>query len=164
MVSRARGLVCGITLGTTPAHLARASLEAIAYQVRDVFDAMESDSGCDLKVLLADGGASRNDLLMQCQADILGRPVLRSSLPDLSALGAAYLAGLAIGIWPSEEAIAHLACPHDRFEPHISSARRKDLYGGWRRALERALLDATPEASSGTQLDQSGEAGDSARW
>jgi len=115
-------------------------------------------------VLLADGGASRNDLLMQCQADILGRPVLRSSLPDLSALGAPHLAGLAIGMWPSEEAIAHLACPHDRSEPHMSSARREELYGGWRRALERALLDAKAGASSGIWLDQAGEAGDSAHW
>ncbi len=117
-----------------------------------------------MAVLQADGAASRNDLLMQCQADILGRPILRSSLPDLSALGAAYLAGLAIGMWPSEEAIAHLECPHDHFEPHIFFTRREEMYGGWRRALERALLDAKAGASSGIWLDQASEAGDSAHW
>ena len=117
-----------------------------------------------MAVLLADGGASRNDLLMQCQADILGRPVLRSSLPDLSALGAPHLAGLAIGMWPSEEAIAHLACPHDRFEPHMFFTRREEMYGGWQRTLEGAMLDAKAGASSGIWLDQAGEAGDSAHW
>ena len=136
----ARGLFCVLTLGTTRAHLARAALEAIAYQVRDVFDAMEADAGARLAVLLADGGASRNDLLMQCQADILGRPVDRSASAELSALGAAYLAGLAVGVWPSPEVIARIAPPHQRFEPQMPPERRAALYAGWRQAVARATV------------------------
>ena len=140
---RARGLICGITLGTTPAHLARATLEAIACEVRDVFESMEADSGRRLQVLLADGGATRNDLLMQCQADILGRPVLRCLSPELSALGAAYLAGVAMGIWSSQEEIEGLAQPSDRFEPRLPIARREEVYQGWRQALARAVFVPT---------------------
>ena len=136
----ARGLFCGLTLGTTRAHLARAALEAIAFQVCDVFDAMEADAGAHLAVLLADGGASRNDLLMQCQADILGRPVERSASAELSALGAAYLAGLATGVWSSPQEIAQIAPPHERFEPQMPPERRAELYAGWRGAVAQALL------------------------
>jgi glycerol kinase len=135
---RARGLFCGITLGTTAAHLARAAIEAVAYQVRDVFDALEADLGAPLQVLLADGGASRNDPLMQFQADILGRPVLRSESAELSALGAAYLAGLAVGVWAGEDEIARLAQHGTRFAPRLAEAARAALYRGWREALARA--------------------------
>jgi len=135
---RARGLICGLTRGATRAHLARATLESIAYQVRDVLDAMEADSGAPLSALLADGGASQNALLMQFQAALIGRPVLRCASPELSALGAAYLAGMAIGLWPTLEDVARLKQPTDRFEPRMAPALRQALYDGWREALARA--------------------------
>jgi glycerol kinase len=97
----ARGLISGITHSSTSAHLARAAVEAIAYQVRDVFDVMRIEAGADLNVLLADGGASRNTMLMQFQADILGRPVLQNGSADVSALRAVYLAGPMTGQWQS---------------------------------------------------------------
>ena len=102
----ARGLMCGLTRGTTAAHVARATIEAIAYQVRDVFDAMCADAGVPLTALLADGGASRNDALMQMQADVLGCPVVRNLSTDLSACGVAWLAGLAVGVWASLDSLA----------------------------------------------------------
>jgi glycerol kinase len=135
--AEARGLLCGATRGTTAAHVARATIDAIAYQVRDVFDAMRED-GAAPQALLADGGASRNDDLMQFQADILGCPVLRSGSTDLSAQGAAWLAGLAVGIWPSVEALAMLPRDVARFEPVMSAAERDRRYGGWRHAVARA--------------------------
>lgn len=136
----ARGLISGLTRGATVAHLARATLESIAYQVRDVFDAMQAESGADLRVLLADGGASRNPLLMQFQADILGVPLLCSTSADASALGAAYLAGLGTGIWPTLDAIAELPRPRERFEPRLSALNRAALYAGWQTAVARATL------------------------
>lgn len=139
--SDARGLITGLTRGSTPAHLARATLESIAYQVRDVFDVMQAEAGSPLQVLLADGGASQNDLLMQFQADIIGCPVLRSSSSDVSALGAAYLAGLAVGLWRSEAEIGALSRPHDRFEPRMSETERAARYGGWQAAVARAVFD-----------------------
>jgi glycerol kinase len=138
----ARGLITGLTRGTTPAHLARAALEAIAYQVRDVFDLMSVESGAPLRVLMADGGASRNDLLMQFQADMIGRPVVRSLSSDVSALGAAYLAGLAVGLWSSEAEIEQLPRPSDRFEPRLADAERAELYAGWKKAIARTVFDA----------------------
>ncbi len=135
----ARGLITGLTRGASAGHLARATLEAIAYQVKDVFDLMQAESGAALEVLLADGGASSNNLLMQFQADILGRPVLRSTSGDVSALGAAYLAGLAVGIWASEDEIAALPRPHDRFEPRMDAGQREMLYAGWQNAIARTI-------------------------
>jgi glycerol kinase len=135
----ARGLITGLTRGSTAAHLARATLESIAYQVRDVFDAMDSETENTLKVLLADGGASENNLLMQFQADILGHPVLRRSDSDVSAIGAAYLAGLCIGIWSSEQDIAKLPRPSDRFEPRMTSEKRARLYRDWQHAVTLAM-------------------------
>ena len=136
----ARGLMTGLTRGTTAAHLARATVEAIAYQIRAVFDVMEAESGSTLSALLADGGGSSNDGLMQFQADIIGRPVLRSTSPDVSAVGAAYLAGLAVGLWSSEAEIAALRRPRDRFEPRMSESERETLYAGWQRAVERTMF------------------------
>lgn len=136
----ARGVFAGLTQATGPAHLARAAIESIAYQVRDVFDQMAAEAGAELTTLLADGGASQNDRLMQFQADILGRTVLRSASSDVSALGAAYLAGMTVGIWASEAEIAALPRPRDRFEPLMPSAEREASYAGWRRAVDRALL------------------------
>ena len=139
----ARGLISGITRGSTTAHLARATLEAIAYQIRDVFDVMQTESGADLNVLLADGGASRNALLMQFQADIIGRPLLQNVSTDASALGAAYLAGLATGMWQTLDEIMQLPRPQTRFEPRMPVQDREALYAGWQRAVARATLDGT---------------------
>jgi glycerol kinase len=135
---RARGLVCGLTRGTTAAHVARATLESIAYQVRDVFDAMGSDISHAPVALLADGGASRNDALMQFQADMLGCSVLRTASADLSALGAAWLAGLATKIWPSLDALSSLPRAVDRFEPSMRLSERDERYAGWCEAVRGA--------------------------
>lgn len=133
----ARGLLCGVTRGTAAAHVARATIDAIAYQVRDVFEAMREDGAAPL-ALLADGGASRNDDLMQFQADILGCPVVRSDSADLSAQGAAWLAGLAVGLWRSVDALAALPRPVSRFEPRMPDAERDRRYDGWKHAVDRA--------------------------
>jgi glycerol kinase len=137
--ANARGLLVGITRGTTAGHAARAALEAIAYQIQDVFSAMQADSGQPLIQLMADGGATRNDFLMQFQADILGIPVVRSRASDLSAMGAAYLAGLATGVWKSLGEVSALARPHDRFEPQMAASQRELLLSGWRDAVRRSL-------------------------
>jgi glycerol kinase len=135
----ARGLLVGITRGTTAAHAARAALEAIAYQIYDVFMAMQSESGQPLNQLMADGGATRNNFLMQFQADILNIPVVRSRASDLSALGAAYLAGLTTGVWKSLDEVRHLTRPSDRFEPNMLASQRESLLNGWKDAVRRSL-------------------------
>ena len=132
----ARGLLCGLTRGTTAAHMARASVESIAYQVRDVFAAMCEDAGAPT-ALLADGGATQNATLMQFQSDILGVPVIRSDATDVSALGAAWLAGLAVGVWRDFRQLSELARPTTRFEPLMPAERRERLYSGWCEAVER---------------------------
>ena len=136
---RARGNISGLTRGSSMAHIARATLEAIAYEVRDVFDAMESDSGAPLQMLLADGGASQNTFLMQFQADILGRPVQRNLSSDIAPVGAAYLAGLEVGIWKDEAEIAALPRQVDLFEPKMDESTRKGLYSGWKGAVARTV-------------------------
>jgi glycerol kinase len=136
----ARGLVTGLTRGSTAAHLARAVVESIAYQIRDVFEEMGQDTGETLRVLFADGGASRNDLLMQFQADLLGCPVLRNNSTVLSALGAAYLAGLTVGVWASQDEIAALPRSIDQFEPRLTATERESLVAGWRQAIARTLF------------------------
>jgi glycerol kinase len=136
----ARGLVTGFTRGTTAAHLARAVIESIAYQIRDVFDVMAAEAGESLQLLLADGGGSRNSHLMQFQADMIGCPVLRNNSTYLSALGAAYLAGLTVGLWSSQEEIAALPQSLDRFEPRLSDGERAALYEGWRKAIARTVF------------------------
>ncbi len=138
--AQARGLISGLTRGASAAHLARAALESIAYQVRDVFDVMDLETGSPLQTLLADGGGSRNEFLMQFQADITGRPVVRNLSADVSAIGAAYLAGLTIGVWSSEAEIQQLSRPQERFEPRMSAEERERLYAGWQDAVRRALL------------------------
>lgn len=134
----ARGMICGITRGTTSAHVARAVIESIAYQVRDVFDAMQADAGVTLRSLLADGGATRNDQLMQFQADILNCAVSRNSSPEVSPLGAAFLAGLAIGFWSNLDEVAALPREFERFEPNMPDSQRAELYAGWQAAVARA--------------------------
>jgi glycerol kinase len=135
----ARGLISGLTRGSGPAQIARATVDSIAYQVRDVFEAMQAEAGSKLEVLLADGGASRNHQLMQFQADILGVPVLRSTSADMSALGAIYLAGLLLGIWRTLEEIAVLPRKHDRFEPQLQAEQRAALLAGWQEAVAKAM-------------------------
>lgn len=134
---RARGLVCGLTRAAGPAQLARAAIEAIAYQIGDVFAVMTRAMGASTQTLLADGGASRNDGLMQFQADILAVPVVRNGSADLSAMGAAWLAGLATGIWRSRDALERLPRTFDRFEPRMSDDERRRRLHGWRDAVAR---------------------------
>lgn len=138
----ARGLITGINRGTKAKNLALATLEAVAYQIRDVFEAMQSDVVSPLKQLLADGGAAKNKQLMQFQADILGCQVLRNDSAELSAIGAAYLAGLAIGIWSSVEEIENLIRVYHSFEPSFSDEEREKLYKGWKDALVKAQFDS----------------------
>jgi glycerol kinase len=138
----ARGLICGLSRGTTAAHLARAGVESIAYQIRDVFDAMCEDAGAP-SALLADGGASQNDALMQFQADILGVPVIRSESADVSARGAAWLAGLAVGVWSDQSVLSQLPREISRFEPEMSVDRRQQLYAGWCDAVSRTRTTRT---------------------
>ena len=131
----ARGTITGITRGTNRAHLVRAALESIAYQTREVVDGMARDSGLRPELLRVDGGAARNDFLCQFQADILGIPVERPATTESTALGAAYLAGLATGFWNDEsELAAHLKLGR-RFEPSMDVARREELFSGWARAV-----------------------------
>lgn len=136
----ARGLISGLTRGSNVKQLARATIEAIAYQVRDVFDVMQKEAGMELKVLLADGGASRNPALMQFQADILGCRVLRNTSAEASPLGASYLAGLAGGIWQNLDEIEQLSRSRQEFEPKMGEVERSELYSGWKTAVARARL------------------------
>jgi glycerol kinase len=134
----ARGTVVGLTRGSGAGHLARAALESIAYQTADVLQAMESDSGLKLRELRVDGGASRNDRLMQFQADVLGVPVVRPRVQETTALGAAYLAGLAVGYWAGAEEL-NAQWQVDRvFEPAMDRGHAEALLAQWRRAVERA--------------------------
>lgn len=135
--SYARGLMIGMTRGTTSAHIARAALESIAYQSADVLTAMNQDADLQLSELRVDGGASQNDLLMQFQADILGVPVIRPKVAETTALGAAYLAGLAVGYWHEAE-IIHYWQLEKRFEPTMSQDQRESLRSHWTRAVERS--------------------------
>jgi glycerol kinase len=135
----ARGGLFGMTRGTTKAHIARAALESIAYQTYDVLKAMEADSGIVLKELRVDGGATANNLLMQFQADILQVPVVRPVVTETTALGAAYLAGLGVGYWSSEEDIRQQWAQDRRFEPGMDKAHAGQLLGGWRRAVKAAI-------------------------
>ncbi len=135
----ARGLIMGLTRGTTKAHIARAALEGIAYQVSDVLDAMQSDSGIQLTELRVDGGASANDLLMQFQADLLSVPVVRPRVLETTALGVAYLAGLAVGFWENRDEIAHQWQVDKTFAPILPAEQVQTLKLGWQKALERSM-------------------------
>jgi glycerol kinase len=135
----ARGLIIGITRGTTREHIVRAVLESIAYQTRDVVEVMEKDSDIKVETLRVDGGAVVNNFLMQFQADILGIPVERPVVNETTALGAAYLAGLAVGYWKDQEEIASLWQLDRRFEPSMNSEERERLYSKWKEAVSRSL-------------------------
>jgi glycerol kinase len=139
----ARGAIVGLTRGSTAAHIARAALESIAFQVTDVLTAMEADSGIKVAELRVDGGACANNLLMQSQADLLGVPVVRAANPETTAMGAAYLAGLAVGFYKSTDEIASQWASDRTFEPRIGQDAREKLRAGWNKALERSRAWAT---------------------
>ena len=141
----ARGSLFGLTRGSTAAHIARAALESIAYQSLDVLTAMEADAGLRLTQLRVDGGASMNNLLMQFQADILGVPLVRPKIAETTALGVAYLAGLAVGYWKDPGEIASQWQIDRVFEPDLSSERREELKAGWAKAVDRAKEWETPD-------------------
>ena len=134
----ARGTMVGISRGTTAAHIARAALEGIALQVADVMDALRDDSGLALSELRVDGGAASNDLLMQSQADILGATVVRPRVTETTALGAAYLAGLAVGLWPDQQSLSEMWRADESFEPQMPDAQRDEMRHTWTRAVERS--------------------------
>jgi len=137
--SDARGAVFGVTRGTTKEHFIRATLESLAYQSRDVLDVMERDSGIRLRSLRVDGGAVANELLMQFQSDLLGASVERPVVNETTALGAAYLAGLAVGYWASREEIAAMWKLGARYAPSADRSRMHELYEGWRKAVRAAM-------------------------
>lgn len=141
----ARGTIVGLTRGTSRAHVVRAALESIAYQTRDVVDAMAQDSGIPARALRVDGGATANNFLMQFQADVLHIPVERPRIRETTALGAAYLAGLAVGLWPDRESIASRWACDRTFPPLMEADRRERLYQGWRRAVERSRAWSRPD-------------------
>jgi len=139
----ARGTIIGLTQGTTRAHLARATLEAIAYQARDVVEAMSAEADLQIPLLRVDGGGTANSFLMQFQADILGVPIQLAAVSETTALGVAYLAGLAVGLWRDTAEVARRWRAAETYEPSISTDQREALYAGWKRAVERARNWAT---------------------
>ena len=140
--AEARGALLGLTRGVTRAHVVRAALEALAYQARDVVDAMAADAGSHLSMLRVDGGAAANDFLMQFQADVLGVPVDRPRVVETTAMGAAFLAGLAAGFWRSQAELAHARRIDRRFTPRMKAGVREGLYSGWQTAVARVRSGA----------------------
>jgi glycerol kinase len=138
----ARGAIVGLARGAGRAHVVRATLESLAFQTRDVIEVMNADSGVALTELRVDGGAAANDFLMQFQADVLGVPVDRPELVETTAAGAAYLAGLGVGLWKGPEALRGVRRRERVFEPKMSPAEREDRYAGWKRAVARVLSPA----------------------
>ena len=134
----ARGTIVGLTRGSTREHIVRDALESIAYQTSDVLLRMRDDSGIELKELRVDGGAVRNDFLMQFQADILGIPVVRPANTETTAAGAAFLAGLAVGFWSDKSELGELWQREKTFEPAMSQSERERLLSDWARAVERS--------------------------
>ncbi len=137
----ARGVMVGLTRGANKNHIIRAALESIAYQTRDVLEVMEEDAGISLKELRVDGGASANNFLMQFQSDILGVPIKRPDIIETTALGAAYLAGLAVGFWSCKEEIWEKCNVNRSFEPQMEFEKREKVYRGWKEAVKRAFHD-----------------------
>ncbi|OIK14821.1 glycerol kinase [Bacillus sp. MUM 116] len=137
--SDVRGAVFGLTRGTTKEHFIRATLESLAYQTKDVLSAMEADSGIELKTLRVDGGAVKNNLLMEFQSNLLNVPVERPVINETTALGAAYLAGLAVGFWESQKEISKQWAINRKFNPEMSDEDRNCLYTGWKKAVNAAL-------------------------
>jgi glycerol kinase len=139
----ARGMIIGITRGTNKGHIVRATLESIAYQVRDVVDVMSIEANVKIPSLRVDGGGTANSLLMQFQADISGIPIQLSNVPDTTALGAGFLAGLAVGFWQDTDELARKCSTAKIFEPKMSAEQREQLYHNWKRAVERSRNWAT---------------------
>ena len=137
--SNARGVFAGLTRYVNAGHIARATLEATAFQTREVMDAMESDSGVTLNELKVDGGMVANDLLMQFQADILGVPVIRPEVPETTALGASYAAGMAVGFWSSTQEVRDNWAEDKRWEPKMDAAKRDEYYKYWKKAVTRTF-------------------------
>lgn len=137
--SEVRGAVFGLTRGTSKEHFIRATLESLAYQTKDVLDAMEADSGIELQTLRVDGGAVKNDFLMQFQGDLLRVPVERPTINETTALGAAYLAGLAVGYWKDQEEISRQWAVDKTFEPSMEEQESEKLYEGWKNAVHAAM-------------------------
>ncbi|MFJ5750923.1 glycerol kinase GlpK [Peribacillus frigoritolerans] len=137
--SEVRGAVFGLTRGTSKEHFIRATLESLAYQTKDVLDAMEADSGIELQTLRVDGGAVKNDFLMQFQGDLLRVPVERPTINETTALGAAYLAGLAVGYWKDQEEISRQWAVDKTFEPSMEEQESEKLYEGWKKAVHAAM-------------------------
>ena len=141
----ARGMLIGITRGTKRSHIIRACMEAIAYQSKDLLDAISADVGVEFQELRVDGGASANEFLMQFQADIIGKPVCRPVIRETTALGAAYLAGLAVQFWSGVEELKTLGKIEKTYQPQMDEATRARLLRGWHRAVERAKNWIDPE-------------------
>ncbi len=137
--SDARGAIVGLSRFNTNAHVARATLEAICYQSRDVVDAMEADSGVHLEVLKVDGGITANSLCMQIQADVIGVDVVKPVVAETTALGAAYAAGLAVGFWANPDDLRANWQEGQRWSPHWSEEQRSSGYAGWQKAVQRTL-------------------------
>ena len=135
----ARGAILGLTRGTNKNHIIRAALESIGYQTRDVLEAMEEDSGINLNILKVDGGASENNFLMQFQADILGVSTHRPDVTEITALGAAYLAGLAVGFWKDKDEIDNLGKEFTIFKPELNLEKKEELYKQWKKAVTRSF-------------------------
>ena len=137
--SDARGVIAGLTAYVTKAHLARAVLEATCWQVREVVEAMDADSGVKLSTLKVDGGMTANDLLMQIQADVLGCPVVRPKVIETTALGAAYAAGLAVGFWPDQATLKANWREDADWSAQLAADERERRYGKWKKAVQRTL-------------------------
>ena len=144
--SDARGVIVGLTRYANKGHLARATLEATAYQTREILDAMRADTGLPISELRVDGGMVVNDTLMQFQADLLNAPVIRPKITETTALGAAYMAGLAVGFWRNTGELRALWQEDRRWQPAMDTARRATLYAGWRKAVTRTFnwIDPAP--------------------
>jgi len=136
---KARGAILGLSRGTTKAHIVRATLDSMAYQTKDVLNAMEADSAIKLQALKVDGGAVVNNILMQFQADILGVAVDRPQVTETTALGAAYLAGLAVGMWDNKADLMKNWKLDRRFDPNLADDESKNLYKGWQKAVKRVM-------------------------
>jgi len=136
----ARGVLCGLTRSSDRAHIVRATLESIAYQTRELIDAMQADAAERISELRVDGGAAANNFLMQFQADILGCPIVRPADIETTALGAAYLAGLATGFWKGVAEVENFWRAERRFEPAMDSATRSRLFSGWQNAVARCRM------------------------
>lgn len=140
--AEARGAIFGVTRGTTDKDMIKATLQSLAYQTRDVVDTMQKDSGIDIPALRVDGGASNNDYLMQFQADILGKKIERTKVLETTSMGAAFLAGLAVGYWKNIDELKHVFTIGQAFEPKMGELEREKLYSGWQRAIKATRVFA----------------------